>query len=242
MKTNKKNKRELLLLSAIILTIGVFAGCTKAENPEKATGVGFSSGKTATTSQPIPATTSAPSAITQTQAEDIALAHAGIARADVAYIRTEKDFERNYTEYDVEFRVGDYEYSYEVNVDTGVIISNEKEYEGANAPKTTQVNTPAQTTPTPAQTQPTPTQPEPAQTTPSTSTQLTQTQAEDIALAHAGIARSDVAYIHTEKDFERNYTEYDVEFRVGDYEYSYEINADTGVIISHEKEYENDFD
>jgi uncharacterized membrane protein YkoI len=144
--TNRINKKTLLLLASIILTVGVFASCIKEENSDdKNNSVGLSSSKLTDKTQPTTdvsnyqtsssktplsqSVLTTPTKFTQTQAEDIALKHAGIARADVTYIRTEKDYERSYNEYDIEFRVGNYEFSYEINADTGSIISSEKEYE-----------------------------------------------------------------------------------------------------------------
>ena len=73
---------------------------------------------------------------------------------------------------------------------------------------------------------------------------LTAEAAEDIALAHAGIARADVLYLHTEADRDDGIPEYEVEFGValpdgtGYTEYEYTVHADTGVILELETEQE----
>lgn len=60
--------------------------------------------------------------------------------------------------------------------------------------------------------------------------------AQSIALDHADVSAADATVLKTEYDREDN--KYDVEFRFGDYEYDYEIHADSGEILSHDKEYD----
>lgn len=82
-------------------------------------------------------------------------------------------------------------------------------------------NTPATTTPIAPQT--------PATT-------LTPEQAEDIALSHAGLAREQVSRLHTEYEIDDRIPQYDVSFRQGNLEYDYEIHAETGEILSYERD------
>ena len=67
-------------------------------------------------------------------------------------------------------------------------------------------------------------------------TELTAAEAEQIALAHAGFDRSDVTRLRTETDYERTGKEYEVSFRVGRWEYEYDISAATGKILEWEKD------
>ena len=68
---------------------------------------------------------------------------------------------------------------------------------------------------------------------------LTAEEAEEIALNHAGLARQEVMFDRTELDRDRNKTEYEVEFRAGRWEYSYEIDAVTGQILDYDKDYDD---
>ena len=61
---------------------------------------------------------------------------------------------------------------------------------------------------------------------------LTREQAEKIALDHAGLTPDQVTGLRTEYDTDHGYPEYDVEFRHKTLEYDYEIDAETGEILS----------
>lgn len=65
---------------------------------------------------------------------------------------------------------------------------------------------------------------------------LTKEEAEAIALKHAGFTENQVSYLRTEYDLDHRIPEYDVEFREGRWEYEYEIHAETGTILSFEKD------
>lgn len=64
-------------------------------------------------------------------------------------------------------------------------------------------------------------------------------RAKTIALEHAGFQEADVARLHTEYEIDDGVQQYDVEFHHGEYEYEYEINAQTGAIISADKDRES---
>ena len=63
-------------------------------------------------------------------------------------------------------------------------------------------------------------------------------KALDIALEKAGADRSSATEMKYEFDCEKGVLIYDVSFRVGDYEYDYDINAYDGSVVSSEKEYD----
>lgn len=65
---------------------------------------------------------------------------------------------------------------------------------------------------------------------------LTQEEAQRIALEHAGLTAGQVTALHTEYETEHGTPIYDVEFRHGNWEYDYEIHADTGEILSFSKD------
>lgn len=66
-------------------------------------------------------------------------------------------------------------------------------------------------------------------------------KAKEIALAHAGLAASDITNLKTEMDYEDTFMVYEVEFRSGGFEYEYDINAVSGDIIKHKKETDDDY-
>ena len=70
-------------------------------------------------------------------------------------------------------------------------------------------------------------------------TKISEKRAEEIALNNAGVSRSEVKYIRTEKDRDNGKTVYDIEFRTKDnMEFDYEIDANTGDVLSYDKEIE----
>lgn len=68
---------------------------------------------------------------------------------------------------------------------------------------------------------------------------LTDEEARDIALRHAGLSVNDVRGLRVEFDYDDGRPEYDVDFRSSGYEYDYEIHAETGDIITWEKEWDD---
>ena len=65
---------------------------------------------------------------------------------------------------------------------------------------------------------------------------LTAADAERIALEHAGFSADEVQHLRTESEIDDGVPEYQVEFRHGRWEYDYEIHAETGAILSFEKD------
>ena len=64
-------------------------------------------------------------------------------------------------------------------------------------------------------------------------------KAKSIALNHAGVSESKAYDMEIELDDEDGTLVYEVEFKFGGMEYSYEINAATGAILKHEAELDN---
>lgn len=75
----------------------------------------------------------------------------------------------------------------------------------------------------------------PGQTTPS-GQYLTAEEAQAIALEHGGFTPDQVSFLRTEPELWDHVPHYDVEFREGYWEYEYEIHAETGEILSFEKD------
>ena len=70
--------------------------------------------------------TTAPSAdIGVEKAKEIALAHAGVGSA--RFTKAKIDYENGIKVYEIEFKVGNMEYEYDINVSNGAIISSSAE-------------------------------------------------------------------------------------------------------------------
>lgn len=78
--------------------------------------------------------------------------------------------------------------------------------------------------------------------TPETPTQtvavLSEEDAKTIALEHAGLRAGDVTHILVETDRDDRKKVLEVEFRAGDVEYDYSIDAETGMILEKDKDYD----
>lgn len=152
--------------------------------------------------------------IVEEAARDAALKHAGVSLDDVSFIRINRELDDGIDKYEVDFYVGNTEYDYDINAITGEIISYDSEIE-------LDFNKPAESK---------------AEGTP-----VSEIQARRIAFENSGVKEQDVSFINVKKDFDDGISKYEVEFYVNNTEYDYEINADTGEIISFDQDIENDF-
>ena len=75
-------------------------------------------------------------------------------------------------------------------------------------------------------------------TAPTDGSLLTREEAERIALEKAGANRGQVSRLRTEYEWEDGRHKYEVEFRQGPLEYHFEIDAQTGEILSWEREHD----
>lgn len=75
-------------------------------------------------------------------------------------------------------------------------------------------------------------------TTASAATVITLEEAKSIALQHAGFTADQVTRLYAEQDLDDYIPHYDVEFHKDNYEYDYEINAQTGEILKSEREWD----
>ena len=65
---------------------------------------------------------------------------------------------------------------------------------------------------------------------------VTEEEAKQAALEHAGFTEDEVSYLHVSWDDDGHY---DVEFRQDRYEYEYEVHGDTGEILNFEKDFDD---
>lgn len=63
---------------------------------------------------------------------------------------------------------------------------------------------------------------------------MTREEAEAIALEHAGFTADQVTYLRTEYEIDDGIPQYEVQFHQGRWEYDYEIDANTGAIMSYD--------
>lgn len=184
------------------------------------------------------AETTPPAAHTIEEAQAAALAHAGFTADQVTRLHTEVDYENGLKEFEVEFRSGDWEYDYTLSAETLEILKHQKEYDPPKQPVPAPTQ-PVETTPpatAAAEQIPQPAETVPPETKPAEAKKISAAEAKAIALAHAGLTADQVKGLRAEYDRDDGRPEYEVEFRVGNWEYDYEIHAETGKILNWEKE------
>ena len=65
---------------------------------------------------------------------------------------------------------------------------------------------------------------------------ITKEKAEQIALDHLGLSKHQVTRLHTEYEIDDGISQYDVQFISGDWEYEFEIHAETGRILDFDRD------
>lgn len=128
-------KIRIFTLSLItVLMVSLLAGCRTAEatlesvedaveHRVEAAGESLKQPFTPTTA---PAAAPAAAAITAEQAQQIALEHAGFTADQVKFLRTDYEIDDGVPQYEVEFHQDRWEYDYEINAETGAILSYDK--------------------------------------------------------------------------------------------------------------------
>ena len=157
-------------------------------------------------------------ALTEQEAAALALDHAGLREEEVAGLKVRLDREDRHRHWEVQWRCGDWEYDYDISLE-GKVLEWDRDYEPVRKDTSTK-----------------PTEPpagEPGQTE---RTGITADRAAAIALAHAGFTADQVRSLTVEADLRDRVPHYEVEFREGRWEYEYEIHAETGEILSVEKD------
>ena len=169
-----------------------------------------------------PQPTNASGSITEQDAKQIALDHAGISESETDRLRVKLDYDDGVQEYEVTFYVGNREYDYDIDAATGTIRSFDSEIEDdyniASAPSATR-----------------------AATSSSSGAAITEAEAKQIALDHAGVSESETERMRVKLGRDDGVQEYEVNFYVGNREYDYDINAATGEIRSHDSEIDDDY-
>ena len=142
--------------------------------------------------------------ISADKAKKIALGDAKLAEKDVTFVKVELELEDNRLVYDVEFYSGNVEYDYDIDAVSGAIVSADKDIENYVIPA--QPSTEAQ------------------------ASEISVEKAKQIALSHAGVGSA--RFTKAKIDYENGVKVYEIEFKVGNMEYEYDINVVNGAIVS----------
>ena len=141
-------------------------------------------------------------------AKQKALDDAGVKADAAVFLKAYYDSDDIVPHYDVRFEANGYEYEYEVKASDGTILEKDVDNER-----------------------------KPVNSTPASNEYISADKAKSIAYDHASVKAADVKFSKAELDRDDLIVHYDVEFVAGDYEYEYEINAESGKVIAYDKEY-----
>ena len=191
--------------------------------------------------------------IGEARAKSIALEHAGLTAAQATFIKAHLDYDDGLVVYDIEFYSGNVEYDYEIDAVSGHILNYDREIEYYTIAQNSAVQPPSSPAtnhqhsashPSPAP-HPNSASGTPAQNTtpvPSSSNSgqyIGEARVKAIALSAAGLAESQVHRIKVQLDREDSRMVYEIDFKCGQMEYEYEIDAITGAIYNSDVEYDD---
>ena len=148
------------------------------------------------------------------KAMDIAAAAFGKAStAKMAYSAVDPELDESPAHYEVEIKsqTGE-EFEYKIDAYTGAILESKREAANGTEVPVVQPSKPA------------------------ASGDIGYAKAKSVALNHAGVSEGKAYDMDIELDDEDGILVYEIEFKSGGMEYSYEINAATGAILKHEAE------
>ena len=159
------------------------------------------------------------SEISLEKAKEIALDHAGVKATDATFVKAKSDYEDGRAVFEIEFVVSSgntiKEYDYEIAASDGRIISYDYDIEGDSTPTAIQAGSSQNTS------------------------EITLEKAKEIALSHAGVASANAFEMEGKLDWDDGMSIYEIEFKAGGYEYSYEVDAATGSIVKFDKEWDD---
>lgn len=199
-------KRKLIFCTIMMTTL-LFGGCGRnnTQTPESSpTPVVPTPVVTTDTTQPTasPATGSERTMISEEEARQIALNHAGLTAEQVTFIKSDIDVDNGKTHYDVEFYTSTREeYDYEIDPYTKEILNFDYDTEQNSQTSSTTENA-----------------------------NITETEAQEIALAQVpGATTEDIRDFKS--DYDNSKLKYEGKIYYENTEYEFEIDANTGEIL-----------
>lgn len=175
--------------------------------------------------------------ITQAQATEIALEHAGISQDAALTMSVSQEQENGVDVYDIQFSTDSRSYHYDVARNSGEIVNYSYDTLGKSQPRGetqsgSQETTQGENQSSQSQDSSSSTSQTDSQASSGGSAAITEEEAKSIALEHAGLAAGDVTFYRVEQDYEDGRAIYEVEFYSGNTEYDYEIAQDNGQVLS----------
>lgn len=144
-------------------------------------------------------------AISEAEAKEIALNKAGLTESDVQFTKVKLDRDDNVLHYEIEFQKDRVEYSADISASDGTVLSWDIDDYNVDIGNDTPQNG-----------------------------DIGIERAKEIALNKAGLSASDVRFTEQSTDYDRGQKVYEIEFRSGRTEYSADVSAADGSILSWE--------
>lgn len=157
------------------------------------------------------------------KAKDIAVKDANVELSKIKKIEIEFDADSGKLTYEVDFQVDNKEYEYDIDAKTGKILHKETDIDEDYVEKNDKTNN-------------TSTNKNNSTSNNTSTSYIGKTKAKSIAFKNAGVSSSKVRELEVEFDKDDGVASYEIDFKVGNKEYSYDINAKTGKIIDKEVE------
>ena len=145
--------------------------------------------------------------------------YAGTTAVDSVTAEVDPELDESPAHYEVELQTAWGEFEYLVDAYTGKVLSGQKDLLAAVS-ASNETTKPSGQKPVPS----------------GTVQDIGYAKAKSIALNHAGVSENQAYDMDIELDDEDGKLVYEIEFKSGGMEYSYEINAATGAILKHEAE------
>ncbi len=169
---------------------------------------------TAPDTTPKDTTPAQPADIGVEAAKSAALSRAGIAdAASVTWIKCQREYDDGRLEYEIEFYADSTEYEITVLAADGTVIKYETEKSKYNT--------------------------NPGSSGGAQTGDIGADAAKAAALRHAGLSETQVTRLKVERDRDDGRIEYEVSFKYNGFEYEYKIDAATGAILEHEKDWDD---
>lgn len=147
--------------------------------------------------------------ISKDEAVALALAHAQLGAEDIKGLRVKLERDDGKLQYEIEFYSASTEYDYDIDATSGAILNFDRDAEHVSLPD--------------------PSYPE-------ESTLISKESAKLAAFEHAGVNEADVYDFEIELENKRGVSKYEIEFKCGEYEFEYDIDATDGSVLNHAKE------
>lgn len=163
--------------------------------------------------------------ISKNEVKDIVVSNMNVSSSDVYFESIDLELDKNYYEVELYYQNNDYEYK--VDAKSGNVIyndfnvnnnSNNNGLENSNGNGNQNGNNNSNNAGN------------------ASNAKISLQEARDIALTHANLDISAVNMVKCESEYDNGVLVYEIDFTYNNYEYDYKVDANTGEIISYDKD------